>query len=361
MFRITIPLLILFLLINSILPAQTNQENSREVEIRRIEASIKIDGVIDSLWSNAMMTTDFNNHRPSDIGKAESQTEVKLLYNRQFVYILAKAYQKEGTQVIQNLKRDNYFDNDGFAVIIDPINKQTNGFFFGVNSRGSQAESLVIADGNTNWNWDAKWYANTKSYQGYWVAEIAIPFYTLRYDSDIKTWGINFIRNDLHNNMYSSWTAFSINFNLLDLGYTGVLKWTDEIPKVKKRLAVIPSITTTVGRDFEEGEAFETDFTPSLDMKVALSSSLNLDLTVNPDFSQIEVDRQVTNLSRFNLFFPERRTFFLENSDLFTSFGRGNINPFFSRTIGLRDGQNIPIRFGARLTGNAIKSFAWVL
>ncbi len=348
---------LLCLLFSMSLFGQINNQDARQYEIKKTDQAIKIDGLEDPHWSKANVADGFCNHRPTDIGLAKSQTSVKMLYDEQFIYILVKALNESGKQIIQNLKRDNFFDNDGFGVLLDPINKQTNGVFFGLNSRGSQSECLVESSGNTDWNWDAKWYSKVVQHEGFWIAEIAIPFYTLRYNPTIKSWGINFVRNDLGNNMYATWTAFPTNFEELDLGYTGRLDWNADIPKSRKRIAIIPSVTTTIGKDFEGSESTNLDFTPSLDAKYAITSSLNLDLTLNPDFSQIEVDRQVTNLSRFNLFFPERRTFFLENSDLFTSFWGSGSTPFFSRKIGLNQGQNIPIRFGARLTGNLTEPF----
>ena len=331
---------------------QINNQEERQLNMIKVEESPKIDGREEALWSQADVADNFYNHRPSDAGLAPLQTSVKVLYDDQFIYLFATLEQPNHTQIMQNLKRDNYFDNDGFGVLLDPINHQTNGFFFGVSARGSQAEGLVSATGNTDWNWDAKWYSKVQEADGYWTVEMAIPFFTLRYSADNPAWGVNFVRNDLANNRYSTWTRFSTNFSELDLGYTGRLNWASDIPIAGKKVAIIPSITTTVGEDFEADSGRESDVIPSLDLKYAVTPSLNLDLTINPDFSQIEVDRQVTNLSRFSLFFPERRTFFLENSDLFTSFGRFQVRPFFSRRIGLNNGQNIPIRFGARLTGN---------
>ena len=340
--------LLTFIMVNG----QINNQNSRQYEIRKITQPIKVDGLVDSIWASANKTSAFNNHRPSDIGLAQSQTEVKMLYNEQFIYLLVKAYHGGDKQIIQTLKRDNFFDNDGFGLVLDPINTQTNGFFFGTSSRGAQSECLVTTSGSTDWNWDAKWYSKVLHYEDYWLVEMAIPFYTIRYSPENKVWGINFMRNDLINNSYSTWTIYPGNFSDFDLGYIGTMQWSSEIPQARKRITLIPSLSTNTGKDFQEGTNTETKLIPSLDVKYALNSSLNLDLTINPDFSQIEVDQQVTNLSRFSLFFPERRTFFQENSDLFNDFGRSDIQPFFSRRIGLTEGNNIPIRFGARLTGN---------
>ncbi len=331
---------------------QINNQKNRQITIQAIDTVIQIDGLEEEVWSTAGQANSFFNHRPSDVGLAESKTTIKMLFNKHFIYILVKAFSDHNRTIVQTLKRDDFFDNDGLGIVLDPINRQSNGFFFGISSRGAQSEGLIAESGQADWNWDAKWYSKVVHKDGYWLAEMAIPFYVLRYNESNRTWGINFVRNDLLNNMYSTWVQFPTNFSELDLGYTGTLNWESDIPRAKKRIAVIPSITSTTGRDFQTDEPSEVEWTPSLDVKYALTSSLNLDLTINPDFSQIEVDRQVTNLSRFSLFFPERRTFFLENSDLFSSFGRSGIRPFFSRKIGLSGGQSIPIQMGARLTGN---------
>ena len=355
-------LLAVFVLSVQISAAQKTEKNSLnkiqedyQLHTRPASGTIVLDGELDEeSWKNAEVASDFWMNYPQDDVKATRQTEVKVTYDDKFLYIGAVCYDTS-YYVVQTLKRDSrFFDSDGFAVVIDPVNEKTNGFFFGVSPLNVQSEDLIntSAFSNMNFSWDNKWISEVKRFPDYWVVEIAIPFKPLRYKSDITKWGINFIRNDLKRNEYDTWTRIPINFELYDLGYTGSLVWETSPERVKTNISLIPYISGSAVQDNLEKEN-DADFDAGFDAKVAVTSSMNLDLTVNPDFSQVEVDRQQTNLTRFNLFFPERRTFFLENADLFTSFGTPPARPFFSRRIGLdADGLPLPILFGARLSGN---------
>jgi len=189
------------------------------------------------------------------------------------------------------LKRDSYFENDGFGILLDPINNQSNGYFFGVSARGSQSEVAIGMNFSEDYNWNSKWYSKVSQYEEYWICEMAIPFYTIRYDDKQKTWGVNFVRNDLKNNIFSTWTLFSANFGAFDLGYTGSMLWQSKPLSAFRKIAVIPSMTITQNMASQEENKNTTTFTPSLDAKIGITPSLNLDLTVNPDFSQIEVDQ----------------------------------------------------------------------
>jgi hypothetical protein len=184
---------------------------------------------------------------------------------------------------------------------------------------------------------------------------MAIPFKTLRYNSDNDSWGINFIRGDMERNHYATWTQFPLNYRGINLNFMGTLDWDAKPAPAEGKVVLIPYLSGGTNRDFENTEgqtSYEQDFDAGLDAKIAITGSMNLDLTLNPDFSNVDVDQQVTNLSRFSIFFPERRNFFLENGDIFSNFGSWQIQPFFSRRIGLDNGQQIPILYGARLTGN---------
>lgn len=319
---------------------------------------ILLDGKLDEKsWKEAPQTKEFLNKWPTDEGLPPLQTYVSLIYDNDFLYVGALCKENPGDLVIQTLKRDNtIWSSDGFAVVLDPVNQQTNGFIFYTNALGVQTEGQVspLSDNEEGMSrdWDNRWFVEThRNAEGDWTVEMAIPFKTLRYSTDLKEWGINFLRCDLGNNAYSTWAHIPIQFEGTDLAYSGTLDWDKAPPQTKSNISVIPYITGGVVK--EEDEETTGDFDAGLDAKVALSSSLNLDLTVNPDFSQIEVDVQQTNLTRFSLFFPERRTFFLENSDIFSDFGIPPIRPFFSRRIGLDDdGNAIPILMGARLSGN---------
>lgn len=337
-------------------------EEKRTLLIERTSEKIKVDGELsEAVWEKAEKASNFWMSFPVDDQRAERQTEVSLTYDDGFLYVGVTCY-SEYEYIIQTLKRDvDFWSGDGFAIVLDPVNKRTNGFVFGVNPAGVQMETLVSGyTGNRggrprgmNPNWDNKWYAEVKIYEDRWTAEIAIPFKILRYEENKDQWGLNFIRSDTKSNSYHTWSRVPLQFRSLDLGFTGLLNWDQPPKKTKSNITLVPFTTTSISHDFEGNEDRKTKLDAGLDAKIAVSSSLNLDVTVNPDFSQVEVDQQVTNLTRFNIRLPERRTFFLENNDVFEDFGRGSARPFFSRRIGLdEDGNTIPILYGLRLTGN---------
>ena len=227
---------------------------------------------------------------------------------------------------------------------------------FGVSPLGVQMEGLLSSSGNDSdidRNWDNKWFSATQVYEDHWTVEMAIPFKSLRFDASKIEWGINFIRNNPKDSEFHTWAPIPQQFDGIDLNYLGTLNWDAAPKKVKRNISIIPYITGGLNHDIENDEKIKGTFNAGVEGKISLTSSLNLDLTVNPDFSQIEVDQQVTNLTRFSIFLPEKRTFFLENADIFSSFGIGPLRPFFSRKIGLNSqGETVPILFGARLSGN---------
>lgn len=205
-----------------------------------------------------------------------------------------------------------------------------------------------MSDGHSiSWDWDCKWESKTKHYDDKWVTEMRIPFKSVRYPQGSQIWNTNFSRLDLKSNEKSAWAPVPRQFPTASLAYTGVMKFDEPLPKSKTQFSLIPYIFGGVSKDYEAGidAEYRKDF--GFDAKIGISSSMNLDLTYNPDFAQVEVDRQITNIDRFELFFPEKRQFFLENSDLFASYGDQTVTPFFSRRIGL----DAPVLAGARLSG----------
>lgn len=344
--------LLLFLVSAAWADPKDNQE-TYQVGISKTSGKVKIDGKIDeAAWQQTTVARNFNRKWPTDVGLADAKTEVRLLYDENFLYVSAVCYINK-RPVIQTLKRDvGHWSSDGVAILFDPMNQHNNGFLFGVNAGGAQMEGLTVVN-QTAFEWDAKWYSRVQIYEDRWVAEMAIPFKSLRYSEDISKWGINIIRNDMQRNVYSVWAKVPLQFQPTDLGFTGSLKWDQPPKRVKGNIVLIPYITGNANQDFEDGDgSISTSGNAGADAKIAVTSTLNLDLTFNPDFSQVDVDQQVTNLSRFSLFFPERRNFFLENSDLFGRMGSREARPFFSRRVGLKDGSPVPILFGARLSGN---------
>lgn len=337
-----------------------NQERF-SIHIKRATERIVLDGLLnEASWQRAEIATDFWQKTPRDDVRAVAKTEVKVTYDDQMLYVAGICY---GTSdwVVPTLKRDEFWDGDGFAVILDPLNEATTGYMFGTNIYGSQTDVLLGGgSGSSNYNgeWDNRWYVETNVETDRWTFEIAIPFKTLRFEAGKSVWGINFARNDKQGNYLDIWAQMPRNFWVIDLGYTGKMIWDQAPSKIKGgNIALIPYVTTDYYEDAENDQPAEMGFAAGGDAKIALTSSLNLDLTLNPDFSQVEVDRQVTNLTRFSIFLPERRTFFLENSDIFSGFGIPPVRPFFSRRIGLDEGGNqVPILYGARLTGNVTSS-----
>lgn len=342
-------ILLLSIIFGSSLFAQ-KVNNNFEVHCNKTQEEIRIDGVLDeTTWQQADVARDFHMIMPMDTSLANAITEVRVAYDEKNFYISAVCYLKSpGSIVVASMKRDFGFgENDNFFCVIDPFDDLTNGFSFGANAAGAEWDGDMADGGRINLNWDHKWRSKVKNYEDKWIFEGAIPFKTLRYKKGIKKWGINFSRLDLTYNEKSAWAPVPRQFPSASLAFTGNMVWDEAPPAQGTNVSLIPYVTASTSKDVEDGSSTENEFDAGFDAKVSLTPSLNLDLTVNPDFSQVEVDRQVTNLSRFELFFPERRQFFLENSDLFANLGFRGVRPFFSRRIGLKS----PIQLGGRVSG----------
>jgi hypothetical protein len=320
------------------------------ISIKEAASEIRLDGVLDDeLWQAAEKAVQFRRVEPTDTGYAIAQTEVQLGYTPKTLFLAITCFDPvPGKRPVESLRPDfTFYKNDNFLLFMDTFNDQTNGFSFGITPAGSIWDGLQANGGLVNLNWDIKWRSAVKNYDDRWTAEFAIPFRSLRYRGGEKEWGINFSRLDLKSNEKSSWAPMPRQFATATLSYAGTLAWDKPLPKSGMMVSLIPYLSLKATRDYSAGT--ETDLTPAagIDAKIILSTSMNLDLTVNPDYSQVEVDRQQTNLDRFELFFPEKRQFYLENSDLFANLGSENIRPFFSRRIGLDN----PVIAGARLSG----------
>lgn len=353
MFRTSLLLLSAILFsFNTILSGQSKGINRQkyQVHITETKSTITIDGILDEpVWETVEKAANFQRVLPTDTGFANSQTEVKLTYTESTLYLGIVCFDPTpGKRPVESLRRDfNFMKNDNFIVFIDTYNDQTNGFAFGISAAGAQWDGQQANGGTVNLDWDIKWRSAVKNYDGYWVAEFAIPFRSIRYNGGEPEWGINFSRQDLKTSEKSSWAPMPRQFPTASLAYTGSLVWDKPLPSSGPRFSLIPYISARTIQDKEVSKGFRPDANAGVDAKVILSTSMNLDLTVNPDYSQVEVDRQRTNLDRFELFFPEKRQFYLENSDLFANLGTDNLRPFFSRRIGL----NTPVQAGARISG----------
>jgi len=351
--RIRASLLLLFA-VPIVLNAQNAPVNRNDYRLHatKISQPVTIDGVLDEeIWSRAEKTTPFFRIQPIDTGYAIAQTEVMVAYDDANIYFgITNFDPTPGKRPVESYRRDwSFNNNDNFFVAMDTYNDQTNGFAFGVNAVGGQWDGMQANGGVVALEWDGKWYSAVQNYEDRWTAEFKIPFRTIRYNDGDTEWGINFSRLDLKTNEKSSWAPVPRQFASATLAFTGTLVWESPVPRSGIRASLIPYVLGQATHDLESGDPTDYKANAGLDAKVILSTSMNLDVTVNPDYSQVEVDRQVTNLDRFELYFPEKRKFFLENSDLFANLGSHTVRPFFSRRIGL----DSPVIAGARLSGNA--------
>ena len=355
-FLLTISIVFLSVTYSSLFAQKKNE--SYQLHINRAQSPVVIDGAVDELaWQEAEVATDFWMVLPMDTSRARVRTDVRMTYDDRNIYLSAICYHGyiEGPYMVESLRRDwAFLKNDNFICFMDTFNDQTNGFTFGTNAAGAQWDGLLYEGGKANLSWDNKWTSVVRNYTDRYVIEMAIPFKTIRYKKGISRWGINFGRQDLKTTEKSSWTPIQRQFPTASLALTGVLVWDQPPPQPGPNISLIPYALTGLNRDYQNSTPTSSRLNAGLDAKVAVTSSLNLDLTVNPDFSQVDVDQQVTNLNRYELFFPEKRQFFLENGDQFTNFGYSTIRPFFSRRIGLG---GVPIRFGARLSGKLNKDW----
>src|SRR5258706_2071127 len=334
------------------------------LKIKKAGGPIAVDGEMkEADWAGADVANHFKQVFPFDSSFANAQTEVRMTYDDQFVYIFA-VLRNTGPRkyVTPSLRRDyDSQTSDGFSIVLDTYKDKTNGFYFGINPYGVQREGLITNGGATSddisLTWDNKWYSESKILGDSWVCEIAIPFKTLRFKHGLDSWNINFFRTDSEYTERSAWTPIPRGYQLFSMAFVRELIWDKPLERPGGNVSLIPYAAAKLNRNFEDGSPPEKQVTVGGDAKIALSPALNLDVTINPDYSQVEVDQQVTNLSRFEIFYPEKRQFFLENGDLFGNFGYYNARSFFSRRIGVTrsptTGQNIqnPIIGGFRLSG----------
>lgn len=335
--------------------------------IQKAKGAIKLDGILDEPdWLEADVAKDWYLNYPTDTTLAPKQTEARVTFNEHYFYVSFVCHDDESRDMINSLRRDfDYERNDNVGMNIGPYNDRINGFFFVITPKGIQMEGTIsgagTAEDSFGISWDNKWYSKVVRYADKWIAEIAIPFKSFRYKSNLKEWNIAFDRSDKKRNHKSAWIHTPIQYTTGSFAYSGQLLWKDPIPPAHTNISLIPYVAGNASTDHEVQPSTQTSsLTAGLDAKVAVTPALNLDLTVNPDFSQVEVDQQVINLTRFEFKFPEKRQFFLENNDLFDKAGFPESRVFFSRRIGLvkgKDGlyQRTPIAFGARLSGSLSK------
>jgi hypothetical protein len=335
----------------------------------------QLDGNVadDPVWQAVPPLTDFWQTAPDRGQPASERTEVRIIYTSEAIYFgVVLLDRNPGGLTVAESRRDSPLDDtDSFRIILDTFHDGQNGFVFGTNPTALEYDGQVTNEGQGssplsggggqqsgsgggfNLNWDGSWDVRTSSSEQGWSAEFAIPLRTLRFESGAgQTWGVNFQRNIRRRKETAYWAPLPIQFDLLRVSMAGSLTGLD-IPS-PRNLKLTPYV---LGELQQRGTVFTNTKTIGEfggDLKYSLTPSLTLDATYNTDFAQVEVDEQQINLDRFNLFFPEKRPFFLENAGLFAVGSPGEAELFFSRRIGIDDsGQEIPIVGGGRLSGKA--------
>jgi hypothetical protein len=360
--RILLPTCLLAVLLIS--GSAFGQEHTSNAFAFKVNEPIVLDGNLDEeIWGPEGWNGEFMQYFPSDTSLAIAQSRVKIAFDDNNLYIAAVMENLGAREYVSTSLRRDYrgAQNDGITFVFDTFNDKTNAFQFGVNPYGVQREGLISNGGNRSEDlslaWDNKWYAEAKIFENHWQVEAIIPLSTVRFKDGAQNWNINFYRIDSDAGERSSWSPLPRNFNMSSIAFNRKLIFEEPLRKNSANISLIPYVAGKTSKNFLEKTS--EPFKPAVggDAKVGIGPAMNLDLTFNPDFSQVEVDQQVTNLDRFEIFFPERRQFFLENGDLFDSFGQPRSKAFFSRRIGVdidsATGQNVQskIIYGARLSG----------
>lgn len=350
-------------------------------QVKYTTAPIELDGVPDEAqWLNAPVMKGFQQYFPDDKSKANYDSEIKILFDEKNIYISGSMLSKGNEYIIPSFRRDfRAGGNDNITFVFDTFDDHTNGFMFGTNPYGVMREGLLFNGGTDNsflnMFWDNKWKSAAKIYDGKWTCEIVIPLSTLRFKEGSQKWNFKCYRFDTQANETTALVGMPQNQIVMSLGFSTPIVFEKPLKKAGSNIAIIPYLLGSSIKNFEKpgsNDGLKAGF--GFDAKVGVTSGLNLDLTYNPDFSNVQVDRQIVNLSRFDINLPEQRQFFLENSDLFTGYGSvitnpylpptgtaaiGNqlFTPFFSRSIGIAydsvTKQNVQskIDYGVRLSG----------
>ena len=314
---------------------------NKKVNVSYITEEIKLDAVLnEASWYKKKPATDFWQYFPTDTLKAINQTEITMLFDDHNLYLGIKVYSSGNNYIIPSLKRDfRAGGSDNITLLFDTYNDGSNAFLFGTNPDGVMREALVSGGGKElrgfTSSWDTKWESVTKQYDDYYISEWEIPLSAFKYKEGETRWRFNSYMFDTQSNERTTWIQIPQNQFIFNLAFMGDMVFEKPLGKSKAPISIIPYINTIAINDYEENKEF-FELKAGGDAKISISNSLNLDITVNPDFSQVEADQVVTNLTRFEVNLPEKRQFFIENSDLFADFGNSlDANPFFSRRIGI--------------------------
>jgi hypothetical protein len=358
-----------FLLVSVVFAQNSNPNPSLNFNINLLDIDPIIDGNIlgESIWNEVPVISNLKQIKPNYGMAASEKTVIRIAYTAKTLYVAVVCYDTSPENiVVSDSRRDaDLNDDDSFLFILDTYNDQQNGFLFGTNANGMEYDAQIDREGEgnfsanrqqggvvggTNINWDASWEVKTETGDYGWSAEFAIPLRSIRFNSGTnKTWGINFQRNISKRSETAYWANLPLGFDIKRLSLAGKMNGLNL--KSPKNLKIIP-YGLTQGINDKSATNKTSSAAIGGDIKYSLTPGLTLDVTYNTDFAQVEVDEQQVNLDRFNLFFPEKRPFFLENAGQFSVGSAGEIDLFFSRRIGISDdGQLVPIIGGSRVSG----------
>lgn len=344
---------------------QQRQVDSKSFRAVRVDTAPVVDGVLDDeVWQQADLVTDFHQNSPGDHAVPSERTELYVVYTYDALYVAARMYDSEPNLIAAPTLRHGQgmpFD-DRLVIILDPFNQGRAGFRFETNLNAARHDSLYTTPTSFSLDWNTIWEAATSVDGNSWIAEVEIPFKSLPFDPSLDTWGFNFGRGIRRRNEEMAWVSLDRSYNPTIMGEMTGMQGMDQ----GVGLDIVPSFAAIQQRQFNPSGK-EENFEPSLDAFYRLTPSLNAALTINTDFSATEVDNRQVNLGRFNLFFPEKRDFFNNDSDLFqfgnisgmaggnsasTGGSRENARPYFSRKLGLAaDGSPVDLNYGGRISG----------
>jgi hypothetical protein len=323
-----------------------SQTTNKSVSVKFIDNPITLDAVLsEDEWKNTEGASGFWQYFPLDSIQAKQQATIKFLFDDDNLYVGIKVNALANDFIIPSLRRDfSAGGSDNITLLFDTFNDGTNAFIFGTNPYGIKREMLLSGGGSElrgfTMAWDTKWKCKTAIKEDHYIAEMIIPLSAFKYREGETKWRFNSYQFDTQDNEINTWVNIPQNQFIFNLAYMGEMIFEKPLGKSKTPVSIIPYVNTITAKDFEN-DVSQTDLKFGGDAKFTIGNSLNLDVTINPDFSQVEVDQQVTNLTRFEISLPERRQFFIENSDLFADFGNNrDSNPFFSRRIGIAQDAN---------------------
>jgi hypothetical protein len=335
--------------------AQTSSpQETKRADVKRISSHISVDGILDEPeWAQASPIGEILQREPRPGEKATEKSEVKILFDNANLYIGVMCFDSEPERIVgTQMARDaDLSADDRIEILIDSFHDRRNAFYFSTNPLGALVDGLLIENGTLNRDWNAIWVVRTRRSDRGWSAEFAIPFKSVGFKKGASVWGFNFSRTIKRKIEEDRWASPRLDVKFFQVSEAGEITGLTDINQ-GRGLDVRPFVSSKAFHNIDTGNDFSAK--PGVDIFYNITPSLKWTTTFNTDFAETEADNRQINLTRFPLFFPEKRSFFLDNAGVFAFSNTGpEITPFFSRTIGLLDGNEIPLRAGTKLTGKA--------